>query len=158
MARDIYELADEINEQWNRYHPQGITAWKTPRLFEFDGSEVGTKTQLEERRTIFEIGLDRKWREYQQACHRRQAEVMQTFKEYLAGEFFSEDTPDSITDRVYGKAWEEGHSSGLRDVVNCYGDLASFVNNILSDYVTHQDGKYQEELLKGQDSFYDDTY
>lgn len=64
--------------------------------------------------------------EYRQA----RTEIELQFKQWLADEYAYEESP-KIQDRVWGKAWEHGHSSGYFDVENYYIDYAEFAQAVI---------------------------
>lgn len=145
---DIYVFVDQLNEQWNRYYPQSLGDWSRIHLVQFDLDEVGTKAQLEQRRRTYESSLEPLWRTYRDALWTKQNDLMETFRSTLAEEFLPT-IPQVISDRVYYRAWEEGHHAGFRNVVNVYRDIADFVKNLLKDYIVLQRSIDQELLLKG---------
>ena len=145
---DIYTFAETINEQWNRYSPQTLESWKKSRLAQFDAEEVGTKAHLEKRRQEYEKTLQTEWKVSHDALWKKQKELMDNFRERLADEFLSM-FPESITDLVYRRAWDDGHSSGLSEVINHYRDLAEFVENIIKGHKEAKRNHEQERLLKG---------
>jgi hypothetical protein len=147
-TNDIYIFADSVSEQLGRYSPLTQDAWLRPRLADFDLNEVGTKAQLEQRRCDYERDLEPRWIEYRDALWVKQNDLMIEFTAALAKEFLPM-LPHSITDKVYDRAWDEGHSSGLREIVNVYQELANFVDNLLKDYVEFQGRLNQEPLFKG---------
>lgn len=47
------------------------------------------------------------------------------FREWLANEY-APTMPASVQNKIWGKAWEDGHAYGYREVENHYMDLAEF--------------------------------
>ena len=144
----IYDYTNQVTEEYKSYEPDTLSRWKSTRLAQFDAEEVGTKAQLEERRDIYEKQLEKEWRKYRETMHRRQGQVMDEFKQALATAFFV-NVPVTISDLVYSRAWDEGHSSGLREVTNCYGHLANFVEEIITENNKAQRAQDQNLLQKG---------
>jgi hypothetical protein len=56
-------------------------------------------------------------------------EVTGKFKAWL-GDNYAGDLPQGIRDMIWGKAWEDGHSSGYYVVEQHYGDYADFASSI----------------------------
>ena len=128
---NIYEIADAVQEQLNRYHPRSYPTWSKLSLYEFDCKTRGTKAELEKKRNEFELQLHIDYEEYVTTMRKNQSEQYDIFKAALAEEFLTCDNnliiPQSVSDRIYYRAYEEGHSAGLRDVVSEYGELSAFV-------------------------------
>ncbi len=136
---DIYEIANKTTKQLRDYHPQRFSEWSKPFLKEFDEKEVGTKTLLETRRQAYEENLKNLHKVYASQRYEHQGVLMDEFQTSLADYFLSGkkyEVPQSVADRIYGRAWEEAHSSGLTEVVTAYGELADLVTACIDEFVT----------------------
>ncbi len=141
--RDIYEIATELQEKYNRSYPENFTTWSKSSLDQFDAEEVGTKVVLEERRKCYEEQLKTSYKEYANTIRNFQKETLQQFKEELARKFFVGQiikVSTTVTDRVFDRAYDRGHSCGFRDIVTEYSELSEFALCILFDY--NQDLKF----------------
>lgn len=136
---DIYEIAEKTTEELKRYHPTRLKEWVKPYLEEFDNQEIGTKRSLADKRCEYEELLKKRHKEYASQMHTHQGVLMDEFQTSLADYFLSGkkyEVPQSVADRIYGRAWEEGHSSGLSDVVTAYGELAGLVTACIDEFLT----------------------
>jgi hypothetical protein len=64
---------------------------------------------------------------------RKEQEIKESFCADLAAEYLP-DVPKVITDFVFSKAWEEGHSAGYQSVAGEYEELAELVLMIMKVY------------------------
>lgn len=139
MERDIYQIARELQEHYGRYYALTFENWSRPLLERFDEEEVGTHYELTRRRKGYEKQLEEEHRlDYVPRLREKQADVMKQFEEALAAEFFDHPDvkiPDVVKARVYGYAWDRGHSGGLTDIVLEYHDLAEMVLRSILDYL-----------------------
>jgi hypothetical protein len=62
----------------------------------------------------------------------RQNEIEDNFKSDLEKEFGTDILPKSIRDKIFSKAWEDGHAYGHSEVLIHYEDIADFVDDIIS--------------------------
>ena len=132
----IYDIAHEVQEQLNRYHPQSYPTWSKLRLYEFDCKTRGTKAELEKKRNEFELQLHAEHSVYATTARENQHKQYELFMDALAEEFFTHanvSIPKSVSDRVYFRAYAEGHSGGLRDVVLEYAELSELVIQCIID-------------------------
>ena len=53
------------------------------------------------------------------------------FKAYLADTYAS-GLPATVQDRIFGKSWEDGHSSGYSEIENHYIDNADFAEFVFN--------------------------
>jgi hypothetical protein len=75
-----------------------------------------------------------------EAYNKRQAEIELDFVADLEKEFGTDVYPKRVRELIFSKAWQEGHSYGHGEVLNCYGDLAEFVDDILSVIMEVENG------------------
>lgn len=52
------------------------------------------------------------------------------FRDWLANEY-APTLPGSVKDKVWGKAWEDGHSGGFNEVEGHYRDYAEFAEFVM---------------------------
>lgn len=87
---------------------------------------VGTKAEIDAREAELEANMRDLIRKAE-VEHRKQANAIKDeFKAALSREYGTE--IQEIDDRIYGHAWDEGHSSGLSDVENYYEDYAELAS------------------------------
>ena len=135
---DIYKIAEETQNQWNQYSPKSFHTWSKPFFEEFDNSECGTSGQLRDRRERLEKDLRDRYKDYTLLLIVKQGACERAFADELAAEFFLDafakrKVNKCITDTVYYHAYERGHSSGCREVVTEYKELADFVMFIIRE-------------------------
>lgn len=63
---------------------------------------------------------------------------------YLRGlhERYAPSLPRKLFDRAYGRAYDEGHSSGYANVESCLNDYIEFVYQVAADLGIDPDGTY----------------
>lgn len=81
-----------------------------------------------EKYNAYEVKL----KEYDKTYSRKQNERLMQFRQDLAIENGLDKFPKAISDKVYAKAWEDGHSSGLYEVATNYEELAEMVLDIVN--------------------------
>ena len=69
--------------------------------------------------------------EYMKKYHEEESTLLKKFRNDLAVENGLGDLPQAISDLVYAKAWEDGHSSGLYEVESHYSELAEMILNVV---------------------------
>lgn len=72
-------------------------------------------------------------RHNREAYHEERRFIENEFKYALQREYLS-DAPDSVADRVWELAWQEGHSSGFGDVEHYYQEFAELVRSTHADW------------------------
>lgn len=63
---------------------------------------------------------------------------------YLRGlhKTYAPDLPRKLFDRAYGRAYDEGHSSGYANVENCLDDYIGLIYGVMSDLGIDLAGTY----------------
>lgn len=150
----IFELASQIQARIGTYYPQTFHSWSKDRFHEFEEKEIGTQAQLREHRRCYEVHLRKDYNEYAEALRAQIAKEYEYFKAALAKEFFG-DTKNplfqEVTDKVFSKAYENGHASGLRDVAYEYQELAELISlcnklNNFGKFVFHNYVEYTSAI------------
>ena len=59
-----------------------------------------------------------------------QNKLIAAWSEWLVKEYAS-NFPESVQDKIYWKAWEDGHAYGLREVESYYEDLCDFAQDVI---------------------------
>lgn len=65
--------------------------------------------------------------EFEERMRQRQSE-RDLLAQDLRQKYLIERVPDEIAQRVFNKAWEDGHASGTHEVEMHYDDLSEIVN------------------------------
>jgi hypothetical protein len=73
------------------------------------------------------------WLEARQAYNVAQGKITSEFREWLGYEYASS-LPTKIWDRLWAKAWEDGHAHGYHDVEMHYIDMADFAEAVAEFY------------------------
>jgi hypothetical protein len=61
--------------------------------------------------------------------HAAQNAMVAEWKAWLADEY-ADDLPEAVQDRIFGKAWEDGHSGGYDEIEFHYIPLAVFARDV----------------------------
>ena len=62
-------------------------------------------------------------------CHQASADARQQIKDVILEEAAYDFTP-AVRDVIWGKAWEDGHSSGYSEILNEAYNLAGFLRDV----------------------------
>lgn len=66
------------------------------------------------------------------AYNMREGVIHRNFRNDLEREFGTDIYPEKVRNKIFYKAWEDGHAYGHSEVLNHYDDLVDFVEQIIT--------------------------
>lgn len=71
------------------------------------------------------------YKDKEKEYYKKRKEILEEFKNDLAVEYCVDDLPKEIQDKIFSKAYEDGHASGYYDIAWHYEELAEFTLDII---------------------------
>ena len=98
-------------------------------LEKYDSSAVGTIAELKKGRELLERTLKEKYNKIKKESQNRINKKFETFLKEIFEEAYCSDN-EAICQKIWEKAWADGHSSGLEEVVDNFYEYDEFVYEI----------------------------
>lgn len=71
------------------------------------------------------------YKDKEKEYYKKRKEILEEFKKDLAVENYVDDLPKEIQDKIFSKAYEDGHANGYYDIAWHYEELAEFILDII---------------------------
>lgn len=124
---DVYVLADDYTEFCRNfnYRPdrKKFPYPKIGTVLDEDKSVKWNREEVDRLRAAHDEEVKRLQRHYNEVAREYEKEIKQS----LAEEY---DLNEAEVDVIWGKAWEDGHDCGIRNVISHFYDLASFYEDL----------------------------
>lgn len=126
LIKNYEKGCDEIYKSLPSY-----TNFKNEKLAEFDNSAIGTIAELKKKRESLELSLKEEYNKIK----KDKMEILSKEKENFKNEIFKEayNCDDiEVCEKIWAKAYAEGHGAGMYEIVQTFFDLDEFVYEIIS--------------------------
>ena len=71
------------------------------------------------------------YKDKEKEYYKKRKEALEEFKNDLAFEYCVDNLPKEIQDKIFSKAYEDGHASGYHDIAWHYEELAEFTLDVI---------------------------
>lgn len=128
MYRD---LMDEAGVKYpNKSTYTTYFAYKSGESKRFDTYEEAKKFSNNIESNVDKNAYEAARKAYNQASSEAEAKVIQAMKKEIGG-YGDNEQDNKLFDLVYGKAYEDGHSSGFNEIYNCLLDYDDLIQRTL---------------------------
>ena len=128
MYRD---LMDEAGVKYpNKSDYTTYFAYKGGESKKFDNYEEAKKFSNNIESNVDKNAYEAARKAYNQASSEAEAKVIQAMKKEIGG-YGDNEQDNKLFDLVYGKAYEDGHSSGFNEIYNCLLDYDDLIQRTL---------------------------
>jgi hypothetical protein len=128
MYRD---LMDEAGVKYpNKSNYTTYFAYKSGESKRFDTYEEAKKFSNNIESNVDKNAYEAARKAYNQASSEAEAKVIQAMKKEIGG-YGDNEQDNKLFDLVYGKAYEDGHSSGFNEIYNCLLDYDDLIQRTL---------------------------